>query len=92
MSRIEIRRNHGLSRETVREQAESLVEGLSTRYGLRYQWQGDELHFRRTGVKGRVVFDDESLAIHAELGMLLGGLRTPIEQEIERRLDAFLSA
>ena len=50
-------------------------------------WNGDVLSFSRSGVEGSIALAKGLVKVHVKLGFLLGMMRGPIEQEIERVLD-----
>ena len=54
MSVIDVHRPHALDKEHAREAAESLAKDLSSQFDVHYQWEGDHLKFKRSGVKGHL--------------------------------------
>ncbi len=90
MSTIEIRRLHALQPLQVRAAVDQLAAHLAQRYGVHHHWQGDVLHVARPGVSGTVDVAGPELRIHLRLGLLAAALKPLIEQEIERRLDAWI--
>lgn len=87
MSMIHIRHPHSLPPQQAREAVERLAVTLAQRFGVRYAWSGDGLMFERTGIDGRVDLEPGALQVTAKLGLLLGAMKGPIEQEIRRVLD-----
>jgi len=87
MSHIHIRRTHQLCHEDARRSAEAVAEQLNEAFQLDYEWDGDTLRFRRSGVEGCVELGDCQVAVEARLGLLLRPLRGRFEQEIERYMD-----
>ncbi|HRD64891.1 MAG TPA: polyhydroxyalkanoic acid system family protein [Candidatus Competibacter sp.] len=87
MSHIVIHRSHELSFDQARRAAEILAEQLANRYEIGYHWQGDSLHFERSGVGGRIDLEPGMVRINARLGFLLAPLKRRLEQEIHRQLD-----
>jgi len=92
MSAIDVHRAHTLDKDHAREAAEALARDLSCQFDLNYQWEGDHLTFKRSGVKGHLNITDDDLRVHLELGMLLRPFKSKIEQEIHRQLDQILKA
>lgn len=92
MSVIDVHRAHTLDKEHAREAAETLAEDLSSKFELDYQWEGDHLKFKRSGVKGHLKITSDDLNVHLELGMLLRPFKSRIEQEIHSQLDQILKA
>ena len=92
MSVIDIHRDHSLDKAHAREAAETLAKDLSRQFDVNYEWDGDRLRFKRSGVKGKLEISEQELHVHLELGMLLRAFKPRIEQEIHRQLDQITSA
>ena len=90
MSVIDIHRPHTLDKEHARQAAELLAQDLSRQFDVDYQWQGDVLRFRRSGVKGQLNITHSDLNVRLELGMLLSPFKARIEQEIHTQLDQII--
>ncbi len=87
MSTIDVRRAHTLDHSHARQAAETLAADLSRQFDVDYQWDGDVLRFRRSGVKGQLAVTDRELHAHLELGLMLRPFKSRIEQEIENQMD-----
>lgn len=87
MSTIDVRRNHTLDESHAREAAESLAQDLSRQFDVDYQWDGDLLRFKRSGVKGHMDLSPDTIHVHLELGLMLRPFKSRIEQEINSQLD-----
>ncbi|MBL3555704.1 MULTISPECIES: polyhydroxyalkanoic acid system family protein [Marinobacter] len=90
MSVIDVHRAHSLDKDHARQAAETLAEDLSKQFDVNYQWEGDHLRFKRSGVKGHLNITDTDLHVHLELGMMLRPFKSRIEQEIHSQLDQIL--
>ncbi|MGE4367424.1 polyhydroxyalkanoic acid system family protein [Thermomonas sp.] len=86
MSRIDIRHAHALSKAQARKAVEEVARKLQERFQVDYAWQGDALHFSRSGVDGQIEVQDKALRVHARLGLLAAMFKEPIEAEIRRVL------
>ena len=86
MSDIDIRHPHAMPAKQVRKAVEQVAGKLSERFGLDCNWDGDTLHFRRSGVDGHIAMESDQVHIRAKLGFLLAAMKGPIEQEIRRVL------
>ncbi|WP_240126135.1 polyhydroxyalkanoic acid system family protein [Thermomonas alba] len=86
MSRIDIRHAHALSKAQARKAVEEVARKLEERFALDCVWQGDTLHFSRSGVDGHIEVQDKGLHVHAKLGFLAAMFKEPIEAEIRRVL------
>lgn len=87
MSHIDIRHAHALPAQRARQAVEEVAVKLGEKFGLSYRWEGDTLHFVRSGVDGHIALGPDQLHVTAKLGFLLSALKGPIEQEIRRYLD-----
>lgn len=92
MSVIDVHRAHTLDKDHARDAAETLAQDLSSQFDLNYQWEGDQLTFKRSGVKGHLNITGDDLHVHLELGMLLRPFKAKIENEIHNQLDQVLKA
>lgn len=91
MADIRIARAHGLPVSRAKAAAQAAAEHLSRQYALSSQWEGDTLHFHRTGVRGWIEVSPSQIALEIHLGFLLKGLKAAIEQSVGRRLDELLA-
>lgn len=87
MSVIDIHRAHSLDRAHAREAAETLARDLSRQFDVHYQWQGNQLLFKRSGIRGKLEISDQELHVHLELGLMLRAFKPRIEKEIHSHLD-----
>ena len=86
MPRIDIEREHHLGIEAARSAVDKVAASMQEKFGLSHRWQGDVLHFNRSGVDGRIAVEPRELHVTAKLGFLLAAMKGPIEQEIRRVL------
>ncbi len=91
MADIRIARPHGLPVSRAKAAAQAAADDLGREYALTCTWQGDTLHFRRSGVRGRIDVSQTQIALEIHLGILLKGLRTSIEKSVGRRLEELLA-
>ncbi|MBS0557263.1 MAG: polyhydroxyalkanoic acid system family protein [Proteobacteria bacterium] len=87
MSTIDIRRKHGKSLKAARTAVDKTAGAIGKKFAIASEWDGDTLHFSRSGVNGRIHVGKTELRVHAELGFLLGMMKPAIEEEIHRQLD-----
>lgn len=86
MSGIDIRHPHSLPLPKARKAIEEVAEKLAERFEFEWEWDGDTLHFSRSGVDGRIALSPEELHVTAKLGFLVAMFKDSIEQEIRRVL------
>jgi putative polyhydroxyalkanoate system protein len=91
MPDISIVRSHSLPLARARAAAQAAADDLAQRYALSSHWQGDTLHFQRSGVRGRIEVSDKQIALQIELGLLLKGFKGSIQQSVGKHLDTLLA-
>ena len=87
MPSIEIRREHGKTIKEARAAVERVAGKISERFDVDYSWEGNTLHFKRSGVDGHIAVSAKDVHVTAKLGFLLGAIKGPIEREIHQYLD-----
>ena len=96
MPDIAIHRSHSLGLAEARKIAWQWAEHVEQKFGMECTVEEgksqDIVHFRRSGVVGRLVVAADHFDLQAQLGFLLGAFSKTIEAEIERNLDDLLSA
>lgn len=92
MSDITIRRKHGKTPADARSSAEHMAAELKEEFDLSSAWDGDVLRFKRPGVSGELVLDDQEVALHIHLGFLLSALKPTIEREVHKFFDENFAA
>ena len=90
MSKITIRRRHGLDHKKAKSAAEKIARDLKSRFDLEYAWDGDHIAFERPGLTGTLQVGKTDLRLDVELSFLLSALKGPIERAIEKELDALV--
>ena len=91
MANIEIYRKHTLGHEQARQAAEQIAAQLDERFQLDYRWQGESLHFKRSGLDGNLDVGADDVFIRVKLGLLMSPLKHMLEQEIHRQMDEVFS-
>jgi putative polyhydroxyalkanoate system protein len=87
MSHIDIHARHTMSQTEAKAAAEELAADLAQKFDIDYRWEGDHIHFERTGANGTIAMIDGEVHITAQLGFMLMFLRHRIEEEIVRYLS-----
>lgn len=86
MSSIDIRHRHSLPLPKARKAVEDIANKLASKFDMDYGWEGDDLHFNRSGVEGRIHLGEQQVRVTAELGFLLSALKGTVEAEIRKVL------
>jgi putative polyhydroxyalkanoate system protein len=87
MAVIDIHRKHGGSVKDAKAAVERVAKAIGKEYGISHRWDGNTLEFSRTGVAGTISVARHDVHIHAELGFLMGALKSVIERAIVGKLD-----
>jgi putative polyhydroxyalkanoate system protein len=91
MATINIKRQHTLGRDVARQRVESVAKNLQERLNANWSWEGDSLHFERSGASGSVEVGDDFVEFNIKLGMLLSAMKGTIEGSIQEEVDKALS-
>jgi putative polyhydroxyalkanoate system protein len=91
MPEIHIRRNHGIGLAEVKEKVDTIAQKLQNELQADYHWEGDTLHFKRSGASGKIEVGTDYLAVDIKLGMALGLLKGKIEETVRTNLDQALA-
>lgn len=92
MSEIRYKREHHLSIKEAKKIAQKAADELGREYDLVSEWEGDTLHFHRSGVDGHMHVTPHYIDLNVKLGFLLRPFRSAFEHHIERNLDALLAS
>lgn len=87
MSHIDIRKRHDKSAKDAKAAVDRVAAHIAKKFDIQCAWEGNTLEFSRSGVDGHITLSRNEIHVRATLGFLLGMLKTPIEDEINRYLD-----
>ena len=71
-----------MSLDQAQAAADALAEDLAQKFDIDYGWDGDFIHFERTGIDGSIEVNEKRIHVRARLGLLLTFLQGRIEEEI----------
>lgn len=86
MSNIDIQHAHSLSDDKARSAIGEVAEKLQERFDVTTRWEGQVLHFTRSGVDGAIELLPGVVRVKAQLGFLLSAMKGMVESEIQRVL------
>ena len=89
MSTIDLERDHALGLKKARVAAQKVADEMTREFGMACRWEGNVLHFERTGVTGELVVGAKHVALRAKLGFLLAAFKPRIEDQIHRNFDDY---
>ena len=87
VSNIDISAYHDMELDAAQAAADSLADDLAQEFNIDYGWDGDFIHFERTGVDGAIEVSDKRIHIQAKLGLLFSFMQGRIEDEIRSHLE-----
>ncbi|MDT8409568.1 MAG: polyhydroxyalkanoic acid system family protein [Wenzhouxiangellaceae bacterium] len=87
MSEINIRKSHDFDLAGAQQVADDLAQDMANKFDVRYHWEGDVIVFERSGCRGEIEVDGQSVHVQARLGFFLSYLKPAVEREIHRYLD-----
>lgn len=91
MSEIHMQRKHAIGLKKAKVAAQRLADDLAESFDLRTEWQGNVLHFSRSGVDGRLSVTKDHVELAAKLGFLLSALKPRIEQHIAKDFEKYFA-
>ena len=87
MPSIEIKRKHDKPLPEARKAIERVARHLAEKFTVEWAWEGNTLHFERSGVDGHIALTAKQIHVTVNLGFLLMAIRGSVEREIHRYLD-----
>jgi putative polyhydroxyalkanoate system protein len=92
MADIQIVQEHNLSPERARAAAQQVADKVAAEFGMAWRWEGDVLHFERSGVEGALTLGEQRAALQIRLGMLMSAFRPAIEAKVADKMRRVFAA
>ncbi|MES2128885.1 MAG: polyhydroxyalkanoic acid system family protein [Pseudomonadota bacterium] len=92
MAEITIIQAHSLSPAKAREAAQKVADQMAEEYDMEFEWEGDVLHFERSGVQGNLTLEKDSAEMFIKLGFLMGAFASTIEAKVAENMKKVFSA
>jgi putative polyhydroxyalkanoate system protein len=89
MADINIKRKHALGLKKAKAAAQKVADDLAEHFDMKSEWQGQQLHFSRSGVQGVMQIAKDSVEVNAKLGLLLSAFKPRIEEQIGKNFDKY---
>jgi putative polyhydroxyalkanoate system protein len=89
MADIEVQRDHGLGLKKAKAAAQKVADEMAENFDMESEWEGNTLHFSRSGVTGELTVTKNSVQMNAKLGFLLSAFKPKIEAQIEKNFDEY---
>jgi len=92
MADISIVQEHRLTPKKARDAAQKVADKIAQEYGLACAWNGDVLHFERSGVQGSLTLDNEQVEMSIKLGFLMSAFAPAIEAKVTESMKKVFGA
>ena len=79
---MRIHRRHNLGIEEAKRRVDKVAEEIGPKWNLKSWWDGDRLRVQGSGVKGRILVDEESVEVFVQ-----EPIRAAIESSIDHYID-----
>lgn len=87
MPSIDITRHHSQPLAEAKKKVDKVAAHIAAKFQVVTEWQGNTLHFSRSGVDGQIAVTPKLVKVTANLGFLLSMIKDPVEREINKYLD-----
>lgn len=88
MAEISIVHEHHLPPKKAREAAQKVADKIAGEYELACAWEGDVLHFERSGVQGSLTLERRQVQMVIKLGFLMSMFAPSIEAKVAENMKA----
>jgi putative polyhydroxyalkanoate system protein len=89
MADIEVQRDHALGLKKAKAAAQKVADEMAESFDMESEWEGNTLHFSRSGVTGELTVTKNSVQMNAKLGFLLSAFKPKIEAQIEKNFEEY---
>jgi putative polyhydroxyalkanoate system protein len=89
MADIEVQRDHSLGLKKAKAAAQKVADEMAENFDMESEWEGNTLHFSRSGVTGELTVTKNSVQMNAKLGFLLSAFKPKIEAQIEKNFEEY---
>ena len=90
MATISVSKVHHLNHAKAKGVAEKMAKDLHRKFDLACTWDGDNCHFERSGLTGKMHVGKERITLDVKLGFLLSAVAPSIESAIHEELDGLV--
>jgi putative polyhydroxyalkanoate system protein len=91
MADIELQRDHTLGLKKAKAAAQKVAKEMEENFDMTSEWEGNTLHFTRSGVSGELTVTKDSVEMNAKLGFLLSAFKPKIEAQIASNFDKYFA-
>lgn len=91
MADIDLQRDHKLGLKKAKAAAQKVADEMAESFDMESEWEGNTLHFSRSGVSGQMIVSKDSVEMNAKLGFLLSAFAPKIEAQINKNFDKYFA-
>jgi putative polyhydroxyalkanoate system protein len=92
MADICITQAHKLSHDKARSAAQKVADQLADEYAMALEWAGNTLHFKRSGVSGKLLLLETEATLEISLDFLFKVFAPTIEQKVAAKMEKIFGA
>ena len=71
--------------------AQKVADEMAEHFDMSSEWNGNELHFSRSGVSGCLRVTKDEVVLDAKLGFLLSAFKPRIEEQVQKNFDRYFT-
>lgn len=86
MADIRITQAHKLPHSKAKAAAQKVADQMAKEYEMASEWVGDVLHFKRSGVSGKLTVGKQEAQLEISLGFLLKAFASTIEEKVGTKM------
>jgi putative polyhydroxyalkanoate system protein len=87
MAEIQLVRPFSVPVTEAKARVQKTADELAAEYHLKSEWQGNTLHFDRTGLHGQIEVSGREIRLDVHLSLLLRPLKTKLVSRIENKFE-----
>ncbi len=87
MASIEILRSHSKPVKDAKKSVDRVAKHIADKFDVESQWDGNTLHFSRSGVDGSIAVSAKQIHVSVNLSFMLMMIKGSVEEEIHRYID-----
>ncbi len=86
MAEINIVQEHKLTPKKAHEAAQKVADEMAEEFDMECKWDGDVLHFERSGVHGSLTLAKKEAQMHIKLGFMMSAFSGKIESKVAEHM------
>ncbi len=83
-------RSHNKPLDEVKESVEKIAGEMQSQLGISYEWEGQQLVFSTTGVKGNISVSKTEVAVTVKKSFFVPVSEATIREKVEEYMDGYI--